>query len=147
MSDGSISAFRLARNTDLYASMSHLELTWSFVSCCNSWHGSHSFHLEPCGLDLRKLKWLWWLSKIVVFVQTLSRFWVIVTPWTGVHQDLLSSTKPGVCSNSCLLSQWCHPTICPLSPPSPAINLSQHQSPFQWGSSLNQVAKILELQF
>ena len=36
----------------------------------------------------------------------------------------------------------------PLSPPSPpALNLSQHQGLFQWVSSSNQVAKVLELQF
>ena len=34
----------------------------------------------------------------------------------------------------------------PLSPPSPAFNLSQHQGLFQWVSSSHQVAKILELQ-
>ena len=88
-----MSASRLVRSTDLHVSMSHLELTWSFVSCCHSWHGSHSFHLEPCDLDLREWKCLWWLSKLV-FVQTLSRVWVFATPWTGVHQALLSSTKP-----------------------------------------------------
>ena len=35
----------------------------------------------------------------------------------------------GACSNSCPLSQWCHPTI--LSSPPPAFNLSQHQGLFQ----------------
>ena len=34
----------------------------------------------------------------------------------------------------------------PLSPPSLAFNLSQHQSAFQWVSSSYQVAKVLELQ-
>ena len=34
----------------------------------------------------------------------------------------------------------------PLSSPSPAFNLSQHQGLIQWVSSLHQVAKILELQ-
>ena len=35
----------------------------------------------------------------------------------------------------------------PLSPTSPpALNLSQHQGPFQWVSFLYQVAKVLELQ-
>ena len=38
--------------------------------------------------------------------------------------------------------QLCHP----LSSPSPAFNLSQHQGLFQWVSSLHQVAKVLELQ-
>ena len=34
----------------------------------------------------------------------------------------------------------------PLSFPSPAFNLSQHQSLFQWVSSSHQVAKVLKLQ-
>ena len=34
----------------------------------------------------------------------------------------------------------------PLSSPSPAFNLSQHQGLFQWVSCLHQVAKVLELQ-
>ena len=35
----------------------------------------------------------------------------------------------------------------PLSPPSPfALNLSQHQGPFQWVRCLHQVPKVLELQ-
>ena len=34
----------------------------------------------------------------------------------------------------------------PLSPPSLALNLSQHQGLFQWVSSSHQVAKVLELQ-
>ena len=40
-----------------------------------------------------------------------------------------------VCSNSCQLSQWCHPTFHPLLPSSPlALNLSQHQGlfPMSW---------------
>ena len=38
-----------------------------------------------------------------------------------------------------------HPS-CPLSSPSPAFNLSQHQGLFQWINSSHQVAKALELQ-
>ena len=34
----------------------------------------------------------------------------------------------------------------PLSPPSPAFSLSQHQGLFQWVGSSHQVAKVLELQ-
>ena len=33
------------------------------------------------------------------------------TPWTAACQASLSITTPRVYSNSCLLSQWCHPTI------------------------------------
>ena len=55
------------------------------------------------------------------------------------------SPTPGFYSNSCPLSQWCHPTISSsvvLSPPT--FNLSQHQGLFKWVSSLHQVAKVLE---
>ena len=33
------------------------------------------------------------------------------TPWTEAHQASLSSPSPRICSNSCPLSQWCHPSI------------------------------------
>ena len=56
------------------------------------------------------------------------------------------SPTPRVYSNSCPLSQWCHPSH-PLPTLSPAFNLSQYQGPFQWVSSLHQVAKALELHF
>ena len=57
------------------------------------------------------------------------------------------SPTPAACSNLCLLSQWCHPSISSSVPPSsPAFNLSQHQGLFQWVSSLHQMAKILEFQ-
>ena len=52
-----------------------------------------------------------------------------------------------VCSNSCPLSQWCHPTISSSATPSPPVlNLSQHQGLFQWVGSSHQVTKVLELQ-
>ena len=35
---------------------------------------------------------------------------------------------------------------CPLSPPSPTLNLPQHQGLFRWVGSSHQVAKVLELQ-
>ena len=54
---------------------------------------------------------------------------------------------PWACSNSCPLSQWCHPTISFSFPFPPAFNLSQHQGLFQWVSSSHQVAKVLGLQF
>ena len=55
------------------------------------------------------------------------------------------SPTPGICSDSCLSSQWCHPTISSSVVPSPpAFNLSQGF--FQWVSSSHQVAKVLELQ-
>ena len=57
------------------------------------------------------------------------------------------SVSPRVCSNSCPLSQWCHPTMYPLLPPClPAFILSQHQGVFQWVGCSHQVAKVLGLQ-
>ena len=55
--------------------------------------------------------------------------------------------SPGVCSDSCPLSQWCHPTIS--SPEVPFSSCPQSfpaQGLFKWVSSLHQMAKVLEFQ-
>ena len=55
------------------------------------------------------------------------------------------SPTPGVDSNSCPSSRWCHQPSHPLSSPSPpASNPSQHQGLFQWVNSLHEVARVLE---
>ena len=57
------------------------------------------------------------------------------------------SPFPRVYSNSCPLSQWCHPTISSsVIPFSSCLSLSQHQDTFKWVSSSHQVAKVLEFQ-
>ena len=56
------------------------------------------------------------------------------------------SLYPGVCPNSCLLSQWCHPTSHPVAPFPPTLSLSQHQGLFQWAGSSDQVTRVLEFQ-
>ena len=59
-------------------------------------------------------------------------------PGLPVHHQ-----TPGVYSNSCPLSRWCHPTISSSSSPSPPdLNLSQHQDLFKWVSSSHLVAKL-----
>ena len=70
-------------------------------------------------------------------VQLLSHVQFFATPWSAaLHARLLCpSISPRVCSNSCPLSQWCHPTIsssvapsasCPQSvPPSGSFLMSQ----------------------
>ena len=49
----------------------------------------------------------------------------------GLHHARLpcpSTPTPGACSNSCLLSQWCHPTILSsVAPFSSCLQSSQHQ--------------------
>ena len=55
------------------------------------------------------------------------------------------SLSSGICSNSCPLSQWCHPNFLSSVAPSPfAFNLSQCQGLFQWVESSHQVAKVLD---
>ena len=48
---------------------------------------------------------------IILFssVQLLSHVWLFVTPWSA--RLPCPSPTPGACSNSCPLSQGCHPTI------------------------------------
>ena len=64
----------------------------------------------------------------------------------GMQHNRLSCPSPStrVCSDSYLLTQWCHLTISSsVSPPSLfAFNLSQHQGLFQSVGSSHQVAKV-----
>jgi len=53
------------------------------------------------------------------------------------------SPSPGSYSNSCPLSQWCHPTISSSVIPF-CLQSFQHQGLIQWVSSSHQVAKVLE---
>ena len=56
----------------------------------------------------------------------------------GLQHTRLScpSPSPGVCSNSCPLNQWCHPTISSsVVPFPPALNFAHHQGLFQWVGS------------
>ena len=56
------------------------------------------------------------------------------------------SLSPGVCSNSCPLSCWCHPaTSSCVNPSPPALNPFQCQGLFRCISSMHQVASVLEL--
>ena len=74
-------------------------------------------------------------------VQSLSRVWLLATPWIAARQ------APGVYSNSCPLSQWCHPAISSSVVPFFSCPQSlQHQGLFRWVSSSHEVAKGLEFQ-
>ena len=44
-------------------------------------------------------------------VQLLSRVWLFVSSWITAHQASHPLPTPGVQSNSCSLSWWCHPAI------------------------------------
>ena len=79
----------------------------------------------------RREFWWWWLFSHSVVDNSLRPH--------GLQPARLpcSSLSPGVCSNLCPLSRWCHPTISSsVTSFSSAFNLSQHQGLFQWvGSS------------
>ena len=47
----------------------------------------------------------------IVVVQSLSHVWLFATPWTAAQPASCPSLFPRVCSDSCPLSLWCHPTI------------------------------------
>ena len=80
-----------------------------------------------------------------VVVRSLSHVRLFATPWTAARQD---SPSLRVCSNSCPLSQWCHPTLsssvarfssCPQSFPA--------SGSFPRLDSSQQVAKVLNFSF
>ena len=81
---------------------------------------------------------LWQSTKLLyVFVQSLSRVQLFAIPWTAARQASCPSLSPRVCSDSCPLSQWCHPTISasvthPLSPSLffPSIRVFSSESAF-----------------
>ena len=56
------------------------------------------------------------------------------------------SPTPKVYSDSCPLSQWCHPTSSSSVVPFSSCLFSQHQGLFKWVSSSHHVAKVLEFQ-
>ena len=69
---------------------------------CESW----TLHaIKRCLLLGRKA-----MTNLVV-VQLLSHVWLFVIPWTAARQASSLSLFPGVCSDSCPLSRWCHPTM------------------------------------
>ena len=97
--------------------------------------------LQSCGEGCPlQVTWRW-----LLFSRCLQLF---TTPWTAACQVSLSFTF----SQSLLklnvywigdAIQPSHP-LSPLSPPD--LSFFQHQALFQWGGSLHQVAKVLELQ-
>ena len=75
-------------------------------------------------------------------VQSLSRIRLFVTPWITARQAPCPSPTPGVYSNSCPSSPWCHPAIsssvipfssCPQSLPASGSFPESTLQLFTWG--------------
>ena len=78
---------------------------------------------------------------------SLSLIGLFATLWTAARQTPLSFTVSTKFAQICVhrVSDAIQPSH-PLSSPSPAFSLSQHQGLFQLGASSHQVDKVLELQ-
>ena len=105
-----------------------LEFEWSkfwVLWAFNNWFPCKSLaslHGWDCGLRaLTQQRWLflhllWWdqpsnVHVYAVLVQLLSCVWLFASHVLQHTRLPCPSLSPGVCSNSCPLSQWCHPTI------------------------------------
>ena len=55
--------------------------------------------------------WVGYMQIVVAVVQSLSCIRLFATPLMQHARLPCPSPSPGACSNSCPLSQWCHPTI------------------------------------
>ena len=82
-------------------------------------------------------------------VQLLSYVQLFVTPGLQYVRLPCHSPSPEVCSNSCPLNQWCHPTISSSVVPFSSClqSFPASGSVLCWASSSHHVAKVLELQF
>ena len=84
--------------------------------------------------------------KPVIVLQLLRCVWLFATPWTAAHRASLSIAISELAHTHV---HWVGDAIQPshpLLPSSPAFSLSQHQGLFQWVSTSDQVAKVLEFQ-
>ena len=98
--------------------MCSMSLSWILVVASNPWcyltpifasiitwpSSCWSLSLCPNFLLLTRTSGIWDLLLFIRSVVSNS-----ATPWTAAHQASYPSLSPGVCSNSCPLSQWCHP--------------------------------------
>ena len=73
----------------------------------------------PSQCDTKHIKKQSSILKLLVAVQLLSLVQLFATPWAAACQASCPSLSPGICSNSCPLSRWCH-TIISYSAPAPS---------------------------
>ena len=115
--------------------------------------GSYGIYHDQVGFILGMEGWLHIhksitvIHSIAVIFQLLSPVWPFATPWIAHARLPCPSPSPEAFSNSCPLSQWCHPTILSsFISFSSCLQSFQHKGLFQRISSSHHVAKVLELQ-
>jgi len=106
----------------------NLLISWCSFFSYQKWHSSTGLHseqlLQPSCTILQSGPMPQKLICCCSVAQSCPILWDPMdcsTPGFPIHHHL------PVCSDSCLLSQWCHPTILSSVAPSPVLNLSQHQ--------------------
>ena len=106
---------------------------------------------EPKGREVHERMMRFWMAKMYILYLVVQFSHLLMfnslRPHVLQHARLPGLTTPGACSNSCTLSQWCHPTISSSTIHfSSCLHSSQHQGLFQWVGFTHQVAKVLEVQ-
>ena len=130
--------------------------------CSPSWAFPMQIGLAKTGVCLFHLNFLLQLGFLLFHFHRLFPFFVFSVQFNSVTQlcptlcDPMNRSRPGLPVHHQLLVftqthvHWVGDAIQPshpLSSPSPpALNLSQHQGPFQWVNSSHEVAKVLEFQ-
>ena len=94
----------------------------------------------PISCTGRQILYLWATTEVLSYSSLLFSHSVVsdsLWPYESQHaRPPCPSPSPQALSNSCTLSQWCHPTISSsVFPFFSCLNLSKHQGIFQWVSS------------
>ena len=89
-----------------------------------------------------------WSTQRICFCSVTKSFPTLCNPMKLQHSKLpCPLLSPGVCSDSCPLSQWCYLAISSSATPfSFVFSLSQHQGLFQRVGSSHHMATVLKLQ-
>ena len=120
--------------------------SWTFLPT-NKTHNTH-YPLSPFFFIVLTIPWHYVFVCLLCLL--LFRHQVVSDFVTPLQRTRLPcpSPSPGVCSNSCPLSQWCYPTISSSDTPCSSCPQSFPASGnlFQWVGSSHWVAKVLELQ-
>ena len=102
-------------------SVAKLCLTFCDPMNCSWWDGWMASPTQWTWVWVSDRSW-WWTGRPGVLqstgLQRAGHDWATELNWTELQDARLPypSLSPGVCSDSCLLSQWFHPTISSIAP-------------------------------
>ena len=108
------------------------------ILCLLIWQAAFFIHssmrsLRGC-LEWDLIGAVWDTPGIVVVVESLSHLWLFVTPGLQHNRLPCPLLSPGVCSNSCPLSQWCHLTISSSPGIAEVKSLEMYNAIYMWSS-------------